>query len=108
MSRKGGRASEGKSTEDAPVASTPRDAASLRRELAQLVRDVRVDDEAAMQRARTRVIKAVLLWEFGQGFREYSEWQPMVEALAQTLERSEDHRDEFARMVKGLQAGRDR
>lgn len=106
MARKGDRTSRTGRQDGVPQRAAVRDPKLLKRELADIVRDVSVDDEDAMRQARTRVIRATLLWEFGSGVREYSEWQPMIETVAQTLERSEAHRAEFARMVRGLQTGK--
>ena len=102
MTRKGDRARGGGEAR-LPQRTEARDPKQLRRELADIVKDVSVDDEEAMKQARTRVIRATLLWEFGAGLREYSEWQPMIETVAQTLERNDAHRQSFAKMVRGLQ-----
>lgn len=106
IARKNERTRSGSRSTDTDSAATPRDAKALRRELAALVKDVRIDDADAMAQARTRVIRAVLLWEFGSELREYSEWKPMIETLAQTLEGSDAHRQEFVRMVRALQTGK--
>lgn len=84
------------------VASRRRDGASLRRELKDILKGVRIDDEDAMGQARIRVVRAVLLWEFGPQLREYGEWQPMIDTLVGTLERSETHKADFERMVREL------
>lgn len=81
----------------------PRDPAALRRELAALVRNVSPDDPQALDAVRPHVIRAVLLWEFGHELREHGEWQPMLDRLTQTLERSDQHRADFAQMVRDLQ-----
>lgn len=102
MKRKGERA-HGSEQPTLPQRATTRDPKQLRRELTDIVKGIDVNDEDAMKHARTRIIRATLLSEFGPGLREYSEWQPMVEAVAQTLELSDAHRESFARMVRGLQ-----
>jgi len=102
MKRKGERA-QGSDKAALPERATTRDPKQLRRELADIVKGVDINDEDAMKHARTRVIRAALLSEFGSGLREYSEWQPMVETVAQTLERSDAHREAFIRMVRSLQ-----
>jgi hypothetical protein len=81
----------------------PHDPAALRRELAALVQDVSAEDPQALDALRPRVIRSVLLWEFGQELREHGEWQPMLERLTQTLERNDQHRADFAQMVRDLQ-----
>ena len=78
------------------------DVAALRRELAEIVKGISPEDEAAMRDARPRLVRAVLLWEFGPEFREYREWQPMLDTLVRTLEADERHRAAFAEMVREL------
>ena len=80
-----------------------RDQGELRRQLAELVRGVSVDETAELDNARRRVVRAVLLWEFGPELREHAEWQPMVEAIADTLAADERFRNGFNRLVMDLQ-----
>ena len=88
---------------DGDAKRTPRDAAALRIELAALVRDVSPDDEQALAAIRPRVIRTVLLWEFGAELREHPGWQPMLERITQTLEKNEQHLVDFSKMVRDLQ-----
>lgn len=80
-----------------------RDPNVLRAQLADIVKGVAHDDEAAMNAARTRVVRAVLLWEFGAEIREFSEWQPMLDTIVSTLSNDAQHRDAFAKLVRDLQ-----
>lgn len=102
MARKGERGSASSRTNESDNRGETRDPQALRRELVELVRGIDVDDLDAMQAARRRVIRAVLLWEFGSELREYGEWQPMVDRLQQTLEGSEPHRAEFEKFVRNV------
>ncbi|GAB2617404.1 hypothetical protein [Novilysobacter erysipheiresistens] len=79
-----------------------RDVNVLRRELAAILAGVDEADQEAMDAARPRVVRAVLLWEFGSDLREHSQWQPMLDSIAQTLASDDQHRDEFARMIREL------
>lgn len=79
---------------------TARDPAVLRKEVKDILRGVAIDDEPAVSDARRRFVRAVLLWEFGPQLREYSEWQPMLDTLVATLERSEVQRNAFATLVR--------
>lgn len=89
---------------DPPLSATQRrhDAALLRKELKEIVKGVAPDDEGAVAQARVRVVRAVLLWEFGQELREHGEWQPMLDTLVKTLEASAVHRDYFVRLIGEL------
>ena len=86
-----------------PTRQAPRDPEALRRELADLVRNVSPDDPQALDAVRPHVIRSVLLWEFGHELREHGEWQPMLDRLTQALERNDRHRADFAQMVRDLQ-----
>ncbi len=89
---------------DPALSATQRrhDAALLRKELKEIVKGVAPDDEEAVAQARVRVVRAVLLWEFGQELREHGEWQPMLDTLVKTLEASQVHRDSFTRLIDDL------
>ncbi len=57
-----------------------------------------------MRSARRRVIRTVLLAELGQELREYSQWQPMLDSLVESLEANEIHRDSFSALIKSVTA----
>lgn len=84
------------------AARQPRDPAILRKELKEIVKGVTPGDEEAMARARVKVVRAVLLWEFGAELREHGEWQPMLDTLVTTLEANEHHHRTFAQLVRDL------
>ncbi len=102
---RGGRRAQARAapTQDSASTRGARDPAALRRELAELVRDVPAADAQALDAVRPRVVRAVLLWEFGAAMREYGEWQPMLEQIDRTLAADPRHREEFARLVRDLQ-----
>lgn len=79
-----------------------RDVNVLRRELAAILGNVDETNQEAMDAARPRVVRAVLLWEFGSDLREHSQWQPMLDNIADALASNDQHRDEFARMIREL------
>lgn len=80
----------------------PRDVNALRRELAAVLAGVDETDQQAMDGVRPRVVRAVLLWEFGSDLREHPQWQPMLDSISQALESSEQHREQFATMIREL------
>lgn len=109
MSRKNGEARSARTMDDVvessagePVAQ--RDPDALRKQLVEIVRGVSMNDAQALDHARTRVVKAVLLWEFGRELREHQEWQPMVEKIAGSLMMDEGFRNTFNRLIAELQA----
>lgn len=90
---------------DAPAGdpSPPRDLNALRRELAEIARGVPASDPDALDAVRPRMIRAVLLWEFGAGLREHNDWQAMLDAIVDTLQNDPRQREQFGRLVRDLQ-----
>lgn len=105
--RKGERQERGGTTENTSGAASSqagktRDVSALRSELTSIVKGIAPDDQEALDAARPRIVRAVLLWEFGSELREHSQWQPMLDMLVQTLEHSEQHRAEFSGLITAL------
>lgn len=100
--RAGGKASVPLDRTDAER-TTSRDPAALRKQLSEIVTNIAIDDVDGMRAARARVVRAVLLWEFGVELREYSEWQPMLDTLLNTLENDARHGESFRQLVHELQ-----
>lgn len=84
--------------------TTQRDPEALRKQLKDLAHGVSMDDAEALDHTRMRVVKAVLLWEFGRELREHQEWQPMVEKISGALAQDEGFRNAFNRLIAELQA----
>lgn len=77
--------------------------AVLRTQLVDLAREVDIEDPAAVRQARTRFIRAVLLWEFGPELREHPEWRPLMEGVEQALTARADVDDtEFVALLVSL------
>lgn len=89
----------------AAASASRRDVAALRRELVDIVAQVSPDDDAAMAAARPRMVRAILLWEFGPELREYGEWQPMCDSIVQALQNDETQSRALAELVRELQRG---
>jgi len=109
LAKKSGETRRRPRTEDAEetssMAGTSRpDSQSLRRQLATLVQDVDVGDSDAVNHVRPKVVKAILLWEFGRSLREHAEWQPMIDAIARALERNERFIHVFNQLIEELQS----
>lgn len=93
---------------DARVAQSPgqsstRDVGVLRKQLAEIARQVDVRDAEAVRKARPKMVRAVLLWEFGPGLREHPEWQSMLESITGALEaQSAEGETGFLRLIESL------
>jgi hypothetical protein len=108
MSRKSNESKGARATDDAAESPTseharPPDPESLRKQLMDIVRGVSLDDDDTIAHIRLRVVKAVLLWEFGPELREHGEWQPMVEKIAGSLVKDKGFRKAFNRLIADLQ-----
>ena len=97
-----GRKSSKRSEAASAEARSPADAKSLRVQLAELVRPVPLDDPAAVKAVRPKVVRAILLWEFGASLREHPEWQPMLESITETLEKHPPHQAQFLQLLADL------
>jgi hypothetical protein len=111
MSRKSGEARSAGMRTAEDVVKSPKaqqmvrhDPEALRKQLAEIARGVSTDDAKALERTRMRMVKAVLLWEFGREMREHEEWQPMVEKIASSLALNDDFLSIFNRLISKLQA----
>lgn len=90
---------------DAGPATPRRDVAVLRRELAEIAARVPPGDEQAMDAARPRLVRAILLWEFGPELREYGEWQAMIDSIVETIQRDAEQRKALSELIGELRRG---
>ncbi|MGN6153572.1 MAG: hypothetical protein ACTHOH_16445 [Lysobacteraceae bacterium] len=75
------------------------DARALRSTVADIVRNAKSDGVTEKNAVRSRVVKAILLWEFGPTLREHPEWQSMVETIIRVVDSDERISDAFNRMI---------
>jgi hypothetical protein len=61
-------------------------ATQLRRQLVELAQGVDLDDPGAVRHARTRFVRAILVWEFGRDLREHPEWMALTERIDRALD----------------------
>lgn len=80
----------------------PRDPKVLRKQLAELVRPVALDDPEAVKAVRPQVFRAILLWEFGSELRNHPDWQPMLESITGNLETNAGHQSQFLKLLAEL------
>lgn len=88
-------------TSQRPATGRP-DLAQLRLELTSLIKDVALDDAEAVRMVRPRLVKAILLWEFGASLREHPEWRPMMDNIVQTLEADPRQNEQFVALIREL------
>jgi hypothetical protein len=74
----------------------------LRQQLADLIKPVSLDDKEAVRRIRPQMIRSILLWEFGAALRDHPDWQPMLETITQSIEKSPVHEANFLKLLSEL------
>lgn len=72
--------------EPATASAQRKDVSILRKQMVEIAQSIDVGDAEAVRKARLRMVRAVLLWEFGPEIREHAEWQPMLESITSALE----------------------
>lgn len=80
-----------------------KDVSILRKQMAEIVQSIDVRDAETVRKVRHRMVRAVLLWEFGPEIREHPEWQPMLESIISTLEGQDAGGEaEFVQLIEVL------
>ncbi len=76
---------------------------SLRTQLVQVARQVDLTNPAAVKSARRRLIRTVLVAQFGPDLREHSQWEAMLDSIEATLEQDPRHVSQFHALLQQLQ-----
>lgn len=84
------------------------DVAVLRSQLVELVRREDIEDPAVVKRLRPRLVRSILLWEFGPSLREHPEWQAMLETIVAALESNPGQVEHFSALLTELKSAADR
>jgi hypothetical protein len=75
----------------------------LRERLSSLARGIDVNDGKAINAIRNNALREILLWEFGNDFRNDSQFLPMVEAIGKAMDTDAEYRQRFTELLVGLQ-----
>jgi hypothetical protein len=78
------------------------DVEQLRRQLADIAQAIDPADAQAVRQARSRFVRAVLLWEFGEEFREHPEWRPLMDRIEQALDGDDAQNDRYMHLLTSL------
>lgn len=81
------------------------DARALRATVEDIVRNAKSDGAGGKGALRARVVKAILLWEFGPSLREHPEWQSMVDTIIRVVDSDEKVSAAFNRMIDDFSGG---
>ncbi len=74
----------------------------LKSELTKLVDSIDINNQAAIDAVKPKVIRAILLWEFGQSLRNHSEWQTLLDRIQLGLESDSSHDNYFRDIILEL------
>jgi hypothetical protein len=78
------------------------DVQALRQRLSDLAAQVDPSNVESALATRNRMVREVLLWEFGSDFRNDSQFLPMVDAISKTLDTNQAFQQRFADLMKDL------
>lgn len=78
------------------------DVKELRQQLADLAKNISIEDKAAVESIRPLVIRSILLWKYGPELREHSEWQPMLQAIDQAIGKHPANQENFLKLLQDL------
>ena len=76
----------------------------LREELVNLVKDVDVNDAVAVKLVTPKVIRSILLWQYGPEIREHPEWSPILEAISKSIETHKTSQENFLKLLSELKS----
>lgn len=79
-----------------------RDLPALRQKLSAMLDGLDIDDEQAVAKARRPVLQEIVLWEFGNDFRQHPEFAPMLETIERAFVTDPKAPARFAALVRDL------
>jgi len=98
-----------RSTESTSSASSPApSAAKLRARLVDIAREVDLDDPASLQSSRIRLVRSILLWEYGEDFREHPDWKPLLDHITSAFDADDAQKQKYMDLLKALKASKHR
>jgi hypothetical protein len=88
----------------APPETVAHDIEGLKTELLQLVATVDVANQDDIDAVKPKVLRAILLWEFGQSLRNHPEWSVMMERIQAVIESMPDHNNQFKKIIRDIKS----
>jgi hypothetical protein len=80
------------------------DIEGLKTELLQLVVGVDVTNQDDIDVVKPKIIRAILLWEFGQSLRNHPEWSVLMERIQTVIESMPDHKNQFKKIISEIKS----
>jgi hypothetical protein len=102
-------AAAAKSTETSKnAADSARSTAKLRAQLVDIAREVDLDDPASLHNSRIRLVRSILLWEYGEAFREHPDWKPLLDHITSAFDADDAQKQKYMDLLKVLKASKHR
>ncbi len=79
-------------------------AAELRQRLGAVLATVDVNDPQSLAKAREPALREILLWEFGDDFRQSSQFLPMVTSIGEAMDADARLQAQFVQMIQSLKS----
>ena len=89
-------------------AEPPKSTAKLRTQLIGIARDVDLDDPASLHNSRIRLVRSILLWEYGEAFREHPDWKPLLDHITSAFDADDAQKQKYTDLLKALKANKHR
>nr|WP_298128478.1 hypothetical protein [uncultured Pseudoxanthomonas sp.] len=87
---------------------SPKSTAKLRTQLVDIAREVDLDDPTSLHNSRIRLVRSVLLWEYGEAFREHPDWKPLLDHITSALDADDAQKQKYMDLLKALKANKHR
>lgn len=111
MLRKAGKRSPTSPATQAPESlkqggESAKSPAKLRAQLIDIARDVDLDDPASIQNSRVRLVRSILLWEYGEAFREHPDWKPLLDQVSAAFDADDAQKQKYMNLLKALKSSK--
>lgn len=80
--------------------------AKLRAQLVDIARGVDLDDPESLQNSRVRLVRAILLWEYGEAFREHPDWKPLLDHVTASFDADDAQKERYMHLLKALKSSK--
>ena len=80
--------------------------AKLKAQLVAIARDVDLTDPTSVRNSRVRLVRAVLLWEYGEAFRDHPDWKPLMDHITEAFEADDAQKRRYMDLLSSLKSSK--
>ena len=80
--------------------------AKLKAQLVAIARDIDLTDPASVRNSRVRLVRAVLLWEYGEAFRDHPDWKPLMDHITEAFEADDAQKQRYMDLLSSLKSNK--